>query len=388
MEIKVKTVEATQKSKQEIEQELLDKHNEKNEQQEVKETKTTDSNVERVVIGNPNTPATEEQEGVQSQDETQEETTQSSELKEEDVLSFIKNRYEKDFTSVDQLFDQKSENEDLPEDVKAYFEYKKTTGRGMDDYIKLNRDFSTMDEDNLLEEYLLASGEATDSEDVEVLMDDYTFDEDLDEEKDIKKIKMSKKKAIAKAKKFFEEQKEMYKQPLESSTVGISSEDQEKFETYKQYLAEAKSNEQEIKRKRDWFLNKTNEVFTDFKGFDFKIGDTTLTFNPGDPSKIKEAQLDSSSFVKKFVDKESGLLNDAAGYHRALAIAMNPERFAQFFYEQGKSDATEDVTRKMKNVDMSERRTPQITRQNKDGLQIKSISTPSSRGLKIRSNKK
>ena len=387
MEIKVKEVQTTEKSKQQIEQELLEKHDAKLEAQEVKETKTNDPNVERVVIGNANPTTTEEQESVQSKDEAQEETTQSSELKEEDVLSFIKNRYEKDFTSVDQIFDQQSENEDLPEDVKAYFEYKKTTGRGMDDYVKLSRDFSTMDEDSLLTEYLLASGEATDDEDVEVLMDDYTFDEELDEERDIKKKKMSKKKAIAKAKKFFEEQKEMYKQPLESSTVGISEEDQKQLDSYKQYLAEAKSNEQEIKRKRDWFLDKTNEVFTDFKGFDFKIGDTTLTFNPGDSSKIREAQTDSTSFVKKFVDKESGLLTDAAGYHRALAIAMNPERFAQFFYEQGKTDATEDVTRKMKNVDMTERRTPQLTRQNKDGLQIKSISTPSSRGLKIRSNK-
>ncbi len=387
MEIKVKEVQTTEKSKQQIEQELLDKHDAKLEAQEVKETKTNDPNVERVVIGNANPTTTEEQESVQSKDEAQEETTQSSELKEEDVLSFIKNRYEKDFTSVDQIFDQQSENEDLPEDVKAYFEYKKTTGRGMDDYVKLSRDFSTMDEDSLLTEYLLASGEATDDEDVEVLMDDYTFDEELDEERDIKKKKMSKKKAIAKAKKFFEEQKEMYKQPLESSTVGISEDDQKQLDSYKQYLAEAKSNEQEIKRKRDWFLDKTNEVFTDFKGFDFKIGDTTLTFNPGDSSKIKEAQTNSNSFVKKFVDQESGLLTDAAGYHRALAIAMNPERFAQFFYEQGKTDATEDVTRKMKNVDMTERRTPQLTRQNKDGLQIKSISTPSSRGLKIRSNK-
>lgn len=387
MEIKVKEVQTTEKSKQQIEQELLDKHDAKLEAQEVKETKTNDPNVERVVIGNANPTTTEEQESVQSKDEAQEETTQSSELKEEDVLSFIKNRYEKDFTSVDQIFDQQSENEDLPEDVKAYFEYKKTTGRGMDDYVKLSRDFSTMDEDSLLTEYLLASGEATDDEDVEVLMDDYTFDEELDEERDIKKKKMSKKKAIAKAKKFFEEQKEMYKQPLESSTVGISEDDQKQLDSYKQYLAEAKSNEQEIKRKRDWFLDKTNEVFTDFKGFDFKIGDTTLTFNPGDSSKIKEAQTNSNSFVKKFVDQESGLLTDAEGYHRALAIAMNPERFAQFFYEQGKTDATEDVTRKMKNVDMTERRTPQLTRQNKDGLQIKSISTPSSRGLKIRSNK-
>jgi hypothetical protein len=365
MEFKVKEVGIVEeKSQQQIEQELLDKHEQEQNNESVEETK------------------------VDTTETQQEETnTQSSELKEEDVLSFIKNRYEKEFTSVDQLFDQKENNEELPEDVKAYFEYKKTTGRGMDDYVKLNRDFSSMEDDQLLAEYLLSSGEAQDLEDVDVIMDDYTYDEDLDEEKDIKKIKLAKKKAIAKAKKFFKEQKEMYKQPLESSTVGISEEQQKELDEYKQYLATAKSNQEEVKRKRDWFVEKTNEVFSDFKGFDFKIGDTTLTFNPGDSSKLKETQLDSSSFVRKFVDKETGLINDAAGYHRALAIAMNPERFASFFYEQGKADATENVARKMKNVDMTTRNAPQVAR-SKDGLQIRSISQPSSRGLTIKSKKK
>jgi hypothetical protein len=319
--------------------------------------------------------------------DTPQEETQSSELKEEDVLSFIKDRYEKEFTSVDQLFDEKQNSEELPEDVKAYFEYKKTTGRGMQDYVKLNRDFSSMEDDQLLSEYLLTSGEASDLEDVEVLMDDYSYDEDLDEERDIKKIKLGKKKAIAKAKDFFEQQKEMYKQPLESSTVGVSDEQQKEIEDYKQYLAQAKSNQEEGIKKRDWFLKKTNEVFSDFKGFDFKIGDTTLTFNPdGDGEKIKEAHLDSSNFIHKYVDKETGVLEDAQGYHRALAVAMNPERFASFFYEQGKADATESVARKIKNVDMTERNTPQVAR-TKDGLQIKSISQPSGRGLKIKSKK-
>lgn len=364
MEIKVKEVGIVeQKSTQEIEQELLDKHEQKQLESEETETASAEATIETESVSN-----------------------EPQQLKEEDVLSFIKNRYEKEFTSVDQLFEQKEANEELPEDVKAYFEYKKTTGRGMDDYVKLNRDFSSMEDDQLLSEYLISSGEATDMDDVDVLMDDYTYDEELDDEKDIKKIKLAKKKAIAKAKKFFDEQKEMYKQPLESSTVGISKEQEEALNDYKQYLESAKSSQEELKRKRDWFVNKTNEVFSDFKGFDFKIGDTTLTFNPGDADKLKESQLDSSLFVQKFMDKETGLINNAEGYHRALAIAMNPERFASFFYEQGKSDATEDVTRKMKNVDMTERKTPQVAR-SKDGLQFKSISAPSSRGLKIKSKK-
>ncbi len=374
MEFKVKEVTGTEeKSKQEIEAKLLKDAEERH----------NPTNVEQIDMQPSDSTSDDTQETVEMQDNVE---TQSSELNEDDVLSFIKNRYEKDFTSVDQLFEQREKNEELPEDVKGYFDYKKSTGRGIEDYVKLNRDFSSMDEDQLLSEYLLASGEATDSEDVEVLMDDYSYDEDLDEERDIKKTKLAKKKAIAKAKNFFEEQKEMYKQPLESSTVGVSDEQMQEIEEYKRYLAEADTAQEEMKRKREWFTEKTDQVFQDFKGFDFKIGEDTFTFKPGETDRIKEQQMDYQGFVRKFIDKDTGMLSDAAGYHRALAVAMNPNKFASFFYEQGKSDATESVTRKMKNVDMTERKAPQVSNR-KDGLQIKSISTPSSRGLKIKSKK-
>jgi len=369
MEIKVRAVgEVEQKSTQEVEKELLEKH-----EQEVNSVEET--------------PTVAEETTTDVEPEAQP-TTQSSELKEEDVLSYIKNRYEKDFTSVDQMFEHQGSNEELPEDVKAYFEYKQKTGRGMGDYIKLSRDFDAMDDDQLLSEYLLASGEATDAEDVEFMMDDFSYDEDLDDEKDIKKAKLAKKKTIVKAKKFFNEQKEMYKEPLESSTASISEQQREALEAYNQYVEQAKTQEEELKRKRDWFMKKTDEVFNpEFKGFDFKVGeDKTLTFLPTkNVDELKKVNSDSASFIKKFIN-DSGLLEDASGYHRALAIANNPERFAKFFYEQGMSDATEGVARKMKNINMSERNTPQVAR-SKDGLQIRSISAPSSRGLTIRSKK-
>lgn len=369
MEIKVRAVgEVEQKSTQEVEKELLEKH-----EQEVNSVEETPT-----VAEEPTTDVEPEAEP----------TTQSSELKEEDVLSYIKNRYEKDFTSVDQMFEQQGSNEELPEDVKAYFEYKQKTGRGMSDYIKLSRDFDAMDDDQLLSEYLLASGEATDAEDVEFMMDDFSYDEDLDDEKDIKKAKLAKKKTIVKAKKFFNEQKEMYKEPLESSTASISDEQREALEAYNQYVEQAKTQEEELKRKRDWFLKKTDEVFNpEFKGFDFKVSeDKTLTFLPTkNVDELKKVNSNSSNFINKFIN-DSGLLEDASGYHRALAIANNPERFARFFYEQGMSDATEGVARKMKNINMSERKTPQVAR-SKDGLQIRSISAPSSRGLTIKSKK-
>ena len=376
MEFKVKEVSGTeQKSRAEVEEELLAKAAAANEGNE--------TNLEGVETSTESATAPQEQENIQPQGETQ---TQSSELKEEDVLSYIKNRYDKEIDSVGQLFDEKESNEKLPEDVAAYFEYKKKTGRGIEDYVKLNQDFDSMDENTLLKNYLLSTEEGLDSDDVEVLLDDYSYDIDVDDETDIKKIKLAKKKAIGKAKKYFNEQKEMYKQPLESSTVELSESEKEERESYNQYLQQAKSFEEEQKRRRDWFVEKTDEVFSDFKGFDFKIGeDQVLTYTPTNLEELKKRNLDTSNFMKKFVD-ENGLISDATGFHKALAIATNPERYAKFFYEQGLAAGTEGVTKKMKNINMSERKAPEAT--TKGGVQVKSLNPDSGRGLKIRKIKR
>jgi hypothetical protein len=312
-----------------------------------------------------------------------------SELSEEDVLSFIKNRYNKDVSSVSDLFATKEANEQIPEDVAAYLEYRKKTGRSFADYSKLNRDFGAMDEKQLLREYYSATEDALDAEDIDYMMDDFSYDVDMDDENVIKKKKVAFKKEIGKAKKFFSSQKEMYKEPLESSTAAFSLEQKEQLEAYNKYVLDAKTFDEEAKRKRDWFLNKTDEVFhNEFKGFDFKVGeDKTVTFLPTkNVDEIKRLNSDSSNLFKRFIDEETGLVSDAAGYHRAVSIAQNPERFAKFFYEQGQSDGTTDVTRKMKNVNMSTRDAPQVTK--KDGMTIRAINPTEGRGLKIRSNKK
>jgi len=377
MEIKVREVGGSEeKSRAEVEQELLDKAEKNNFGED-------NANTDGVETSTESATATEEQEDLQPKEETQ---TQSSELNEEDVLLYIKNRYDKQIDSVGQLFDEKESNQELPEDVAAYFEYKKKTGRGIEDYVKLNQDFDSMDENTLLKNYLLSTEEGLDSDDVDVLLDDYTYDEEVDDETDIKKIKLAKKKAIGRAKKYFNEQKEMYKQPLESSTVDVSEAEKEEREAYNQYLEQAKSFEEEQKRRRDWFVEKTNEVFSDFKGFDFKVGeDRVLTYIPTNAEELKKRNLDTNNFMKKFVD-ENGLISDAAGFHRALAIASNPERYAKFFYEQGLSAGTEDVTRKMKNINMSERKAPEVS--TKGGVQVRSLNPDSGRGLKIKKIKR
>ena len=369
MELKVRAVEsAKEKSVQEVEQELLDKHEEKFSGAEVEQTETEDSVVEDTTV-----------------EDTKEETVaeESTELSEEQVLSYIGKRYGREINSLEELSAAREEAEQLPEDVAAYFKYKKETGRGIEDYVKLQRDFDSMNPDALLREYLtITEGEGLDAEDIDSLMEEYSFDEELDDEAVIKKAKLAKKKVIAKAKKFFTEQKELYKQPLESSSAA-NPQAQEEIQAYRQYLESVKTQQEEAEARRNWFIKETDKVFTDdFKGFNFMLDDKTVTFAPGDTQSIKKSQETPMNFINKYLD-ESGLIKDAAGYHRALAIAMNPDKFAKFFYEQGKSSATEDVMRKTKNINMTERRAPEVA--NKGGFQVKSVNPDSGRSLKIRS---
>jgi rubrerythrin len=360
MELKVRLVEEGEnKGVQEIERELVDRH-----EQEIQAEVEQPSNENNEVF---------------------ESSSADEDLSEERVLSYISKRYNKPINSFDDLVSQRSEAEDMPEDVAAYMKYRKETGRGFDDFLKLRKDYDTMDPEDVLKEYFSATQDGLDADDIEVLMDDYRYDEDLDEESKIKKVKIAKKKAIAEAKKFFSSQKEKYKMPLESSLASISDEEKREFDGYKQYLQQAKTIQEQDERKRNWFAQKTNEVFGgEFKGFEFSINDRKFTFAPGDASELKKAQSTPTNFINKFLD-ENGLMKDAAGYHRSLAIAMNPEKFAKHFYEQGLADATEDVMRKTKNINMSERRAPEVTKQG--GFQVRAVNPDSGRKLKIRSNK-
>ena len=279
--------------------------------------------------------------------------------------------------------EKRNSSPDLPEDVDAYFRYKKETGRGLKDFVELNKDYSDVEPNTLLAEYYLSTEEGLDADDVKGMVEDLGYDEDIDEDSFVRKQKVAKKKAVNKAKKYFSDLQEQYKAPLESSGNPLSGEDKEKFEAYQQYVKESNSVQQENTRRNDWFRKQTDEVFSDgFKGFEFEVGEKDVTFNPGNASDLKSAQLDIMNFVNKFIG-DDGLIKDAAGYHKALSVAMNPSKFAQFFYEQGKSDGVEDISRKSKNINMDTRRVPETVK--KDGVQIRSVNSDSGSGLKIRS---
>ena len=314
MDIKVREVSGNEeKSVQEVEQELLDKHEEKH--NEVVSENETSEQIELET----------EQKEVVSQDAPME-------LKEEDVLSFIKNKYGREVDSMEELTKVREDREELPEDVAAYLKYKKETGRGFNDFQRLQEDFDDMDPDYLLSQYYKATETGLDDDDIDIMLSEFDYDEDLDDEADVKKIKLAKKKTIAKAKGYFEDMKEQYKLPLESSGGERSGVDSEEMEAYKRYTESAKTQQELGERRRNWFTEKTNEVFGgEFKGFEFSIDDKAVLYSPQSADELKTKQSDVMNFLNRFMN-DDGLIADAEGYHKAIAVASNPEKFAQFFY--------------------------------------------------------
>lgn len=372
--IQVKAVESIEaQSIQEQESKLLEAHEAKFSEPESNE----ESDIARIDLRNP---------VKQNQEEVAEEVVKEQvELGEEQLLSEINSRLGMKINSLEDLKSAREDNGEMDEEMSAFFKYKKETGRGIKDFMKLNEDHSVLANEDLIAAYLRETEmeEGMDDDDLEVMLQDYIYDEELDDEDFIKKTRLAQKKIIAKAKGYFEEAKEKYRIPAES--VGNSSlSNSEEYQEYKQYTANAKNQEEEIKRRRDWFVDKTNQVFNqEFKGFEFNIGDRSLVYSPSDKDELRKMQDSPLPWIQQFTD-EQGLLTDAHAYHRSLAMAMNPEKFASFFYEQGKAEAVDDLMKKTKNVNMSDRSIPQVSTK-KDGMQVRSVSQSSGKGLKIRS---
>jgi hypothetical protein len=354
MELKVREVSGPgQKSVQEVEKQLLDQHEQATNQEVV---------VEEEVV----------------------EETPAPQFGEEDVLSFIRDRYNKEINSVDDLFAQRERDGELPEDVSAFLKYKKETGRGINDFMKLQADYDAMSPDQVLREYYAATESDLDSEDIDYLMNEkFSYDEDLDDEAVAKQKNIAKKRELAKAKKYFNDLKETYKVPVESAAAPVSQDELETYNAYKEYISQSQSVQEENQKRYEYFQKKTGELFSDeFKGFEFNVGDQKMVFSPGDAKEVSKVQSDINNFISKYLD-DNGMIADHVGYHKALSAALNPDKLAAYFYEKGKSDAVGDVTKKSKNIDMDVRSTPQQMSANQ-GFKIRAVESGSGSGLKIR----
>jgi len=357
--IQVKLVDFEEKSVQEIEQKLLEEH-----EQKMAEPVET-------VVETPVEPIIE-----------------SPQFGDNDVLSYLKTKFNKEVNSLDELFVEKPQQQELlPEDVNAFLKFKKDTGRGLEDFYRVNQDFSKVNPERLLADYMREINPDFDDEDIAFEYESkFGYDEDMDEEKDIKRKKLALKKELGKASKYFEEQKEKYKAPLESRMeTSIPEEYKVAYDTYKQYVDQTATFQQEASKKSEYFVNKTNELFSDdFKGFDFKVGDKEVSYKPNTPEQLKAQQTDISKFFNNFVD-ENGFIKDAKQYHKTVAAAMNPDAMAKFFYDMGKADAIDDSVRQSKKIDKSVRNAPQNI--DKGGFKVTAMDSDHGNRLKIKSLK-
>ena len=335
-EFKVRAVDFEEKSVAEIEQQLLNDHAEKNGTAE-------EEVVDTVVVDTP----------------IVEETPQEIEIDDNRVLSYIGKRYNKEIANLDELFEQRSNNEDLDPEVATYLKYKKETGRGIEDFIQLNKDYDSMDQDQLLFEYHKGVDKDLDVDDIKFdLESKFAYDADYDDEKEIKKKQLAKKRELTKAKEYFNGLKEQYKVPLESRESLVPNEEKETYEAYKSYKQAASQADEEQQKKSKYFSDKTNELFSDkFEGFGFNIDENKkVVYKPGDSTDLLKEQSNLENFVSKFLNDE-GYLKDAEAFHRSIAVASNPEKFAKFFYEKGMAEAVGNVARESKNIDMTRQAT-------------------------------
>jgi len=362
-EFKVRAVDFEEKSAQEIERDLLAKAENENNQAEV----AIDT--------------TEAKQNTEPQGEVKE-----SSMSDDDVLSYIGNRYDREINSLDELFEQRNANEELPEDVSAFLKYKKETGRGIGDFVKINKDYDNVNDDQLLLDYYLEQNKGLDPEDVTFEIEDkFSYDEDLDEEREVKSKKVAKKKELVKAKEYFNSLKEQYKVPLESRESFVPEEERESFDSYKKQKEQRLQNENTLAERAKKFTSKTSELFSEnFEGFGFNVSeDNKVVYKPADSKTLLNEQSDLNNFVNKFTG-EDGSIEDYEGFHRSIAVASNPEKFAKYFYEKGMADAVDSVAKESKNIDMTRQSTKIAP---KEGVQVRSIDASRGNRLIIKKHK-
>ena len=328
-----------------------------------------------VPVEEPSGDSAEVGEPIQESNENVEGFSPIKEVTEEEVKKVTKEAKEA-------IRDEKVLGKALPENIEKLVTFMEETGGTIEDYTRLNADYSNIDDTALLKEYYRKTKPHLDSEEIDFIMEDnFDYDTDLDEERDVKKKKLAKKEEIAKAKNFLEETKKKYYDEIKLRP-GVTQDQQKAMDFFNRYNEQQKQAEQQ----HDVFQKNTKELFNqDFEGFDIKVGEKRFKYNIKDVDKVAENQSNINNLVKKFLDKD-GNVNDAAGYHKAIYAADNVDRIATHFYEQGKADAVKDVVNKSKNLSPIKARSQQgevfI-----NGLKVKAISGADSSKLKIKTKK-
>ena len=311
---------------------------------EIKESDADDSGV---VASAENADAPQEQEEVQPEAQAQE-TPVLEEITEEEV-EVAEEQVE------EAIAEAEATGKPLPENIQKLMDFMEETGGDLSDYVKLNQDYSEMDNQDLLHEFYKQTKPHLNAEEINFLMEDtFSFDEDVDDDRDIRRKKLALKEQVANAKSHLDGQKSKYYEEIKLGSK-LPEEAKKAMDFFNRYNKESEVTQKAAKQNTDIFTQKTEQVFNDkFKGFEYNVGDKKYRFNVNNASEVKNTQSDINNFTKKFLDKNN-TLSDAKGYHKSLYTAMNADAVAKHFYDQGKADAMKNSIAKAKNVDMNPR---------------------------------
>jgi len=323
----------------------------KNETEEKTEVAEDNADNERVAPVDADAAAAEKQEEVQPEEQTQE-TPVLEEVTEEE----IKEETEELTEQVEEaVVEAQKTGKAIPENLQKVVDFMEETGGTLEDYVRLNQDFSSYDDMTILREYYKQTKSHLTTDEIDFLIEDsFSYDEEEDEEREIKKKKIALKEQVANAKSHLDGQKSKYYEEVKAGSR-LTTEQQKAVNFFNRYNKESEETQKIAEKQTNTFKLKTKEVFNDkFKGFEYNVGDKRYRFNVKNANEVKETQGDINNFVKKFLNKNNEM-SDAKGYHKSLFTAMNPDAIANHFYEQGKADAMKESVAKAKNVSMDPR---------------------------------
>jgi hypothetical protein len=329
-------------------------------------------------------PAEQEAEEVVEEivEEKQEEQPVLEEIKEEEVQEQTEQLAEE----VEEAVTEAEESGvDLPENIQKAVDFMNETGGNLEDYVRLNQDFSSFDDDQLLKEYYKQTKPHLSNDEINFMIEDsFSFDEDEDTERDIKRKKLALKEQVASAKSHLDGQKSKYYEEIKAGNR-LAPEQKKAVDFFNRYNKESEENNKVLNSQKSIFNKKTEQVFSnEFKGFEYKVGEKKYRFNVKDAKSVKNTQSDINNFVKKFLNDKNEM-NDAKGYHKSLFTAMNPDMVANHFYEQGKADAIKDSMSRSKNISMEPRKGHENVI--KSGFSVRSVPSESSNDFKIKIRK-
>jgi hypothetical protein len=274
---------------------------------------------------------------------------------------------------------------ELPENIQKAVDFMNDTGGSLEDYVRLNQDFSSFNDNQLLREYYSQTKPHLSNDEIDFLIEDsFSYDEEEDTEREIKRKKLALKEQVASAKSHLDGQKSKYYEEIKAGSR-LAPEQQKAIDFFNRYNKESEQNNKVLQTQKSIFNKKTEQVFSnEFKGFEYKVGDKKYRFNVKDVDSVKNSQSDINNFVKKFLNDKNEM-NDAKGYHKSLFTAMNPDIVANHFYEQGKADAIKNSMARSKNIDMEPRKGHENVI--KTGFSVRAIPGESASDFKIKLRK-